>query len=385
MPATHILGRAGRPGPPTGDCNCLCLRAGPAGRPYLRAGAVALLAFVLLTGCSKGSGGGPPPDMATEVVIGKASLMPVEETVGAVGTVEANERVEIKPEVSGLIESVDFVEGQRVRQGEKLFQLDSGKERASLAQAEAEEELARANLSRAQTLIGTKAISRQEVDQLQSEVAVKAALTRLEKERLIERTIVAPFDGVVGTRLVSPGQYVTAGTALATLVDDSRLKVRFRIPERQLGMVRVGQPGRLRVSAYRDQAFRGEIDLIDPEVDPATRTLEVRLIIPNEDGRLKPGMFANVDVVAGVRENAVVVPESAIVPSLNDFSVFAVEDGVAKLRPVTLGVRLPGKAEILEGLTPEQPIVISGTQKLVDGMKVVAATPVAAAQSPATH
>ncbi|MHC1768016.1 MAG: efflux RND transporter periplasmic adaptor subunit [Verrucomicrobiia bacterium] len=361
--------------------------AGPAGRPYLLrglAGAAALLALVLLTGCSKGSGGGPPPDMATEVVIGKASLMPVEDTVGAVGTVEANERVEIKPKVSGLIESVDFVEGQRVRQGEKLFQLDSGKERASLAQAEAEEALARANLSRAQTLIGTKAISRQEVDQLQSEVAVKAALTNLEKERLIERTIVASFDGVVGPRLVSPGQYVTAGTALVTLVDASRLKVRFRIPERQLGMVRVGQPGRLSVSAYRDQDFRGEIDLIDPEVDPGTRTLEVRLMIPNEEGLLKPGMFANVDVVAGVRENAVVIPESAIVPSLKDFSVFAVEDGVAKLRPVTLGVRLPGKAEVLDGLTPEQPIVISGTQKLVDGMKVVAAAPVTAAQRPAT-
>jgi membrane fusion protein (multidrug efflux system) len=220
------------------------------------------------------------------------------------------------------------------------------------------------------------------VDQLESEVAVKAALTQVERERLIEKTVVAPFDGVVGPRLVSPGQYVTAGTPLATLVDDSRLKVRFQIPERQLSMVRPRQEGRVRVSAYPDKTFRGEIDLIDPEVDPATRSLEVRLVIPNEEGLLKPGLFANVEIVAGVRENAVVIPEGAVVPSLDEFSVYAVENGVAKLRPVTLGVRMPGKVEVREGLSPEQPIVMSGTQKLVDGMKVVASKPLAAANPP---
>lgn len=349
------------------------------------AGAAVLLSGFVLAGCASGSGGGPPPDTAMEVVIEKPSVMPVEQILSAVGSVEANERVEIKPEVSGVIESVHFVEGQRVRQGDKLFELDSRKEMANVAQAEAEEALARANLARAKTLIGTKAISQQEVDQLESEVAVKAALTQVERERLIEKTIVAPFDGVVGPRLVSPGQYVTAGTPLATLVDDSRLKVRFQIPERQISMVRLHQEGRLRVSGYTNSTFRGEIDLIDPEVDPATRTLEVRLVIPNEEGLLKPGMFANVEIVAGVRENAVVIPEGAVVPSLDDFSVYAVENGFAKLRPVTLGVRMPGKVEVREGLSPEQPIVVSGTQKLVDGMKVVASKPLAAANPPTSN
>lgn len=339
------------------------------------AAGVTAFAALLLAGCSKGSGGGPPPDMPTEVVIEKPSVMTVEDTLGAVGTVEANERVELKPETSGIIASVNFVEGQRVKRGDNLFEFNSRKEAASVAQAEAEEKLARANVERARTLIGTKAISQQEVDQLESQVAVKAALRQVEKERLIERRVDAPFDGVVGPRLVSPGQYVSAGASLVTLVDYSQVKVQFRIPERQLSLIRPGQTARLRVSAYPDDAFTGKIDLVDPEVDPQTRTVEVRLIVPNPDGLLKPGMFARVELVAGTREGAVVIPESAVIPSLDRYSVYVVQDGVAKLTPITLGIRMPGKVEVREGLSPDQPIVVNGAQKLTDGMKVVGSKP----------
>jgi membrane fusion protein (multidrug efflux system) len=342
----------------------------------------AALAWVLM-GCGKGGGGGPPSDLATEVVIARPSVEPVEETISAVGTVEANERVEVKPETSGLIETVRFVEGQRVQQGETLFELDSRKEAASVAQAEAEEKLARANVSRAQTLMGTKAIAQQEVEQLESQVAVKAALQRLVKERLNERRIVASFDGVLGPRLVSPGQYVTAGTPLVTLVDDSQVKVRFRIPERQLAQVQVGQAGRVAVGAYPARAFVGKVDLINPVVDEATRTAEVRLIVPNEENALRPGMFARVELVVGTHAQAIVIPKSALVPALDRFSVYVVESGRAKLHTVKIGVRLPGKAELREGLSAEQEIVVSGTQKLVDGMKVIGGKPLAeAAASP---
>ena len=331
------------------------------------------MSALLLAGCGGGGAGGPPPDMATEVVIEKPILTPVEDILAAVGSVEANERVELKPKASGLIETIHFSEGQRVNRGQKLFELDLRKETAGAAQAEAEEKLARANVARARTLAGTKAISQQELEQLENQAAVKAATRQVELELLSERTLVAPFEGVLGPRLVSPGQYVNAGSPLVTLVDDSKVKVRFRIPERQLALVRLGQDGRTRVGAYGDRVFDGKVDLINPEVDEATRTAEVRLAVPNPDSLLKPGMFARVELLVAARPQAVVIPEGALVPSLDQFSVFIVEAGAVKLTPVQLGVRMPGKIEVRGGLSAGQEIVVSGTQKLVDGMKVIAA------------
>jgi membrane fusion protein (multidrug efflux system) len=332
---------------------------------------VALTVLPVLAGC--GGGGGPPEEFAVQVAVIKPEVTTVEDTLPAVGTIEADERVVIQPEVPGVIESIHFEEGQRVTQGEVLFRLRSRKEEAQLAQARADKELALANLERARTLAGTKAISQQELDQMASSLEAHAASFELEKRRLEERLIEAPFEGVLGPREVSVGQYVNAGMPLVTLVQDARVKVEFRIPERQLASLRVGQPGRVQVTAFPGTAFAGEIDLIDPEIDAATRTVGARLIVPNADGRLRPGMFARVEVVVGRRADALVVPESALVPSLDEFAVFLVQENRAKLTPVKLGVRLPGKVELREGLTPDSVVVISGTQKLVDGMKVAPA------------
>lgn len=338
----------------------------------LIAGSVALC--VVLSGCGPG-GGGPPPEPAIEVTISQPVLSMVEDLVSAVGTIEANERVELKPKAAGLIESIHFVEGDRVVAGQKLFSLDARKEAAAVAQAEAEVSLSRSNLERAKQLIGTRAISQQEVEQLESQVAVREAIARLEKERLADREILAPFAGVVGPRLVSPGQYVNVGTPLVVLVDGRQVKVGFRIPERQLGLVRVGQPGRLRVNAFPDRVFGGKLDLVDPEVDATTRTVAVRLIAPNPEGLLRPGMFARVELVVSQRERAVVIPEAAVVPSLDTYSVYLVKDGRARMQSIKLGTRLPGKVEVLEGLSQGQDIVVSGLQKVIDGAKVVAAKP----------
>jgi membrane fusion protein (multidrug efflux system) len=328
----------------------------------------------LVAGCGgKGGGGGPPPDMAVEVVIEKPALQPVEDILGAVGSVEANERVEIKPQVAGLIETIHFSEGQRVAKGDKLFTLDAHKETAAFEQAKAEEQLATANLERANKLVGTKAISQQDLDQLRSQLEVATAARKVGEERLADRTIVAPLDGMLGPRPVSPGQYVIAGALLGTLVDASRVKVTFRIPERELTRVQLGQKGRLRVAPYPERPFEGQVDLINPEVDEATRTIAIRLIAPNPEGLLKPGMFSRVELIVATRQNAVVVPESALVPSLEQFTVFSVENGVARSRSIKLGMRLPGKVEVREGLSAQDQIVTSGTQKLVEGMKVVAA------------
>jgi membrane fusion protein, multidrug efflux system len=149
--------------------------------------------------------------------------------------------VEIKPEVAGLIQSILFKEGDRVKKGAKLFELDSRKEVAQVAQVKAEEELARQNAERAKQLAGTRAISQQEVDQLASQVDVRRATRQLEEERLADRVIYAPFDSVAGPRMVSLGQFVNVGTTLVTLVDLDKVKVSFKIPERHLAYVKVGQ------------------------------------------------------------------------------------------------------------------------------------------------
>ncbi len=344
-----------------------------------------MLAGLLLgvTGCSQGGAGGPPPDMAIEVVIGQPVVMPVEDTLSAVGTIEANERVAIQPKVSGLIETISFTEGERVSQGKQLFAMDSRTEAASLAQAEAELRLAQSNLERAKTLIGTLAVSQQELDQLESLLAVKTAALKAADERLAERTIKAPFDGTLGPRLVSPGQYVQAGTSLVTLVDDACVKVRFHVPERQLAQVRAEQAARVRVAAWPNLVFTGKVDLIDPVVDPGTRTAEIRLLVPNPEGRLMPGMFARIEVVVQTRPDSLVLPEGALVPALDRFSVFLVKEDRAHLQTVQLGMRLPGQVEIREGLNADSRVVLSGTQKLVDGMRVTNAPPAASQPGPA--
>lgn len=335
----------------------------------MAAGLAALLLVGLLGG-GCGKGGGPPAEMAIDVAVAQPEPTEVEDVLPAVGTVEPDERVVVQPEVSGVIQSIHFEEGQRVKQGDLLFRLDSRKEEALLAQALAERQLAQDNLDRARKLEGTQAISLQEIDQAESTLAVKKATYELEARRLEDRVIRAPFAGVLGPREVSVGQYVQTGTRLVSLVRDAQVKVRFYLPERQLGQLRVGQSGRLRVSAFPDRAFEGDVDLINPEVDPASRTVEARLRVPNPEGLLRSGMFARVEVVVGRRQGALVLPESALVPSLSEFGVFAVEDNRARLRPVTLGVRLPGRVEVRDGVAAGDTIIVAGTQKLVDGMLV---------------
>ncbi|MBE7499713.1 MAG: efflux RND transporter periplasmic adaptor subunit [Verrucomicrobiales bacterium] len=354
-----------------------CSLVSRAWTPALSGGLLALAALVS-NGCQPGGGGGPPADPIMEVVIAQPVRQSVEDTLSAVGTVEANERVTIQPEVPGLIEAIRFAEGERVEQGQTLFRMESRTEAAAVLQAQAELRLARSNLERARTLVGSLAVSAQELDQLESLLDVKTALLKTEEERLAKRTLTAPFTGIVGPRLVSAGQYVGAGTPLVTLVDDAQVKVSCRLPERQSALVRLGQPARLRLAAWPDTTFTGRVDLLDAVVDPATRTLAVRVLAPNPDFRLKAGMFARVELVVQSRPESLVIPEAALVPSLEQFSVYQVQDGRAHLRPIQLGVRLPGLVEVRGGLTADTRIVVSGLQKLVDGIQVTNAPPVAA-------
>lgn len=354
-----------------------------------RWGAVLLpaLLFALSGGCRQG-GGGPPPAPA-QVEVAKAVARPVAQRLAAVGTLLPNEQVTVMPESAGRIRTIAFEEGQRVEAGTLLFELAPEKQAAQLAQAEVDLKLARDNAERIKKLAGTRAISQQEVDRVLSLVTSREAALALQQERLKDFRIVAPFAGVLGPRAVSVGQFVNVGARLVTLTDDAKVKVVYDLPERHLASLRVGQEVSVRLAAFGERAFPGRVALINPQVDEATRTIEVRALVDNPERLLRPGMFAHVETVVGTRPDAVVVPEKALVPSLEGFAVYAIQktatNEVARLTQVKVGQRLPGEVEIREGLAAGQRIVVGGVQKIFGDGAPVAPVPTGAATAGATN
>jgi membrane fusion protein (multidrug efflux system) len=341
--------------------------------PWIAAGSIALAA----AGCG-GKGGGPQGGMAVPVVAVKAASQPVAQTLSVVGSLEANEAVEVRAEIDGTIQAITFEEGQPVAKGQPLVQIDTSKLEASLAQAAANLTLAEATRRRYEGLIEAGAVSRQEFDQALATFSANEAAVALIREQLQDANIVAPFEGVIGGRQVSAGQYVTAGTPLTWLIDGDPMKVSFRVPERSLGQIAIDQEAQVSVDAYPKDVFAARVYFVDPVVDAATRTALIKALVPNPDGRLRPGMFADVTLTLDVRPDAVVIPETAVIHDDQRTSVFVVEQDQAQPRAVRLGRRLPGQVEILEGLAAGEVVVIEGIQKLGPGSKVMIRAPEAA-------
>lgn len=329
-----------------------------------------------LAGCGKGGAPAQQGGMVVHVVAAPARLHPLEETLALIGTLEANEAVEIQSEMDGMVASIAFEEGQPIRSGDPLIQLDAEKLQASLAEAEANLKLAAANRTRYDTLGATHAVSRQEVDQAVAAHEAGLATVELLRAQLADTRVTAPFDGVVGERLVSPGQFVAKGAVLTRVVDDNPMKASFRVPERYLAQLSQDQTVALRLAAYPDESFTGTVYFIDPRVDEATRTVLVKATVPNPDRRLRGGMLAHVTLVARIRDQAVVVPETALLQEGKTASVFVVDaDQTAQPRPVTTGVRLAGMVEITSGLSAGELVVLEGTQKLRPGAAVKVRSP----------
>ena len=313
----------------------------------------------------KGKGAGPVP-----VKIGKVRSGTISEEVSAVGTLLASESVMIRPERDGRITEIHFTEGQAVRKGEKLVSLDIAEIQAQLAAAQSDATLNRSRFKRATELHEKKFISAQALDDAreglnQSEARQAEARARLEKS-----VVSAPFEGVAGLRQVSPGAYVKAGQDIARLEGIGSLKLDFRIPELYLGRIRQRQDVHVLLDAFPGEDFRGEIFAIEPSVDEQTRTVLLRARIPNPAGKLKPGMFSRVVLVLETRDNALLVPEQALVPQGKDRFVFRLADGKAVMTKIELGLRRPGEVEIRSGVSAGDAIVIDGQLRLRDGAQV---------------
>lgn len=302
-----------------------------------------------------GPGGRPAP-----VEVAKAATRALQEDLAAVGTIRANETVVLRPEIAGRISRIGFTEGQAVQKGAVLVELDASVARAEFAQARAQLDLAKANYERTVELAGKNFVSPSARDQAASTLQVQEATLELARARLARYTIVAPFDGVVGLRNVSVGDFVKDGAELVTVDDAYTVKVDFRLPERYAPAVRSGQAIEFTVEALPGRTFKATVYALDAQVDANGRSILVRARADNRGQQLRGGMFARLRVVLAERPEAVVVPEEAIVPSATGQVVFRVVDGRATRTPVTLGLRREGVVEVLKGVAAGDTVVTAG-------------------------
>lgn len=339
---------------------------------------VTVLSFSLLA-CSRADKPAAPPAAgaappALPVLTAQARAQPLADRLRAVGTLAANESVLIRSEIPGRVERIHFEEGQPVKAGAPLITLDGAEYRAQVAQTEATVEANRLTFERSAGLVKKNMLSQQDYDQASARLAESRALLQRHRVQLDKTVLRAPFDGVAGLRLVSPGAYVQPGQDLVNLEDLDPLKIEFRVPERHAAAMTVGRALNVRVDAVPGQRFTGAIYAIDPRLDAATRTFALRGRVPNADHQLRPGMFAQVELTVAERPQALVIPEQAIVPRGEQLFVFKVLDGKVAFTPVRTGLREPGIVEIVDGLAAGDTVVTEGQMKLRPGMPVAART-----------
>ena len=298
------------------------------------------------------------------------------------GQLSAENSVQVKAETSGIIEAIRFEEGQQVARGDVLFQLRDDEEVARLREAEATLRLARHVHERTQELATRDAVSQAQRDQVAADLAVADARVEVARVALERTRVRAPFDGVVGMRLVAPGDRIAAKDALVQIDAVDRLQVTFGIAEAGILFARVGAPVEIRVGPYAEEVFPGEVFFVSPSIEPASRRVIVKAWVPNQHRRLRPGLFANIDLEVGRRENALVVPESAVVFDREGTYVWRLDgDNVPAKIPVQLGLRRNGRVEVTLGLQPGDTIVTTGTHKVTAGKKVALAAPLSTGQA----
>jgi membrane fusion protein (multidrug efflux system) len=339
---------------------------------------VALAALALVGGAwylfagGKPSGAGAPGKGAAQavaVVTAHPSKKEFAHEVEALGTLRANESVDITAKVADRVAAIHFNEGQQVRKGDVLIELDNTEARADLAAAEAAASDSRSQYKRSQELFQTKALSEAQLDQLHATLLANEARVAAARSRLDDRVITAPFNGRVGLRNVSLGGLVNPGAVITTLDDLSVVKLDFAVPEVFLSTLQPGLTVQARSTAYPEQPFAGRVSSVATRVDPTTRAVTIRALIDNRDGRLRPGMFMTVKLVRQEGQ-ALMLPEQAIVPENEQQFVYVVEDGRAHKREIKIGRRRPGEVEVLEGLTADDGVVVDGTLNLRDGVAV---------------
>ncbi len=333
-----------------------------------------LLLAALLSGCGQSASGSANKRELPLVRAAAVQSARFVERIDAVGTAVANEQVTLAAPVTERIVKLNFDDGEFIAKGQVVATLAIATENAQLAEAGARAQEARQQLDRLNQLKARGFATNSAVDAQQALATQANAQAAEARASIGDRVIRAPFSGWVSLRNISAGAVVTAGTEIAQISDISRIKLDFAVPETMLSQIAVGQAIDARAAAWPDQPFRGVIATIDPVLNPQTRAVTVRAILPNTDRKLKPGMLLTVAIEAQARTSPA-VPEIAVVGEGDNSFVFVVDKGVAKRVPVRTGLHQSGMVEILSGIAPGQSVVTEGVVKITDGDKVHLAGP----------
>ena len=312
------------------------------------------------------------PDRCVLVEVVDARLGDVTVTVEAVGTAQANEAVTITSKVTGIVSKIRFKEGQRVKAGTVLVEMDALQLRAELDEMRAERENAERIYERSRKLLVKRNVAQARVDELSAQLAAAQARVRADEAKLADYVIRAPFSGRLGLRRISVGALISPGFEITTLDDTSRIKIDFRVPESALAYVARGQAVSARSAAYPGRIFEGRVTTVGSRVDPATRSVEARAEFANKDDALRPGMFLTSTLTTATRKDAVLIPEEAVVSTADGHFVFTVVDGKVAKRKVVLGAYVFGEVEALSGLEAGTAVVVGGVQKVRHGTRVKA-------------
>lgn len=340
-------------------------------RHRLSAAATCLGLAVALASCGRGGHPGyamPPVPVEVADVSGRT----VTDRFRALGTIEAQEIVKVVNELNAVVREMPFTEGQSVERGALLARLDDDEIGAEALRAEALRDQARTNHARVRQLSEQKAASEQELDDASAALKVAEANYEVAKARLGKTRIRSPLTGMVGRRLVSPGAFLRTGEAITEVAAVDVVKINFSAPERYVGLLQRGSPVLVTTAAYPGVEFHGRISVVDPILDPESRTVQLVADIPNPGRRLRPGMSADVSATLSERAHALTVPDEAVFAQGDSNYVFVVRaDSTVGRRAVVLGARDSSRAEVLHGLNDGDVVVKAGHQKLYEGAHVM--------------
>lgn len=307
----------------------------------------------------------PPTKVNAQVIVPQV----FNDNLSLSGSIEANEQIEIRSEVSGIVESIQFQEGQTVSKGQLLFKVNDAELKAQLLQIQTKETLALENERRANLLLAKSAISQEEYDMAKAELKSVEAQIQLVNTQIARTAIRAPFSGRIGLRNISPGTYITPTVLVGKLVNTDKLKITFSVPEKYAAHISINANIQFNVAGTPEN-FTAKIYATEPGIDVNTRTLQVRAITDNKGKKLLPGSFADIIFPLNALKGAIAVPSEAVVPVQGGKKVYLAQNGIAKEQTVETSIRTDSSVLVISGLKAGDTLITSGVMSLKNGVPV---------------
>jgi membrane fusion protein (multidrug efflux system) len=335
---------------------------------------VLILSYFLISCCNDGKkqlSRRESSTTGTKVPVNAMVIKPtlLENKIFTTGTLLANEEVQLQPEIAGRVTDVYFTEGSKVKKGDVLIKINDRESKAQLKGKEIEEKQASDIETRMRRLFEVKGISQEEYDKAANALNMIKAQKEVIEAQLAKTEIVAPFDGIIGLRYVSPGSFVSTNMLVATMQDIDPIKVEFSVPEKYVKQIKKGTKIMV-LAGDSEEEYQGEVYAVESKIDLTTRTIKARAKIPNLAGELIPGSFARVDITLEQLPNAIVIPSESVIPELNGEKVFICVNGKIHSVAVKTGIRTEKNIQIVEGLNSQDTLILTGLLQLSDGKAV---------------